>query len=330
MSTKIIFIRHLETNKNPNLNSSEWVLSDSGFQNALELAESPLLNNSEVIYTSSEIKTLQTIKPLAEKLNLKIIQNENFDEVRRGDKFLTDKDFEQEKIKQLEDLYYPAFDGETSVDALKRFSNEIKKIINDNKNKTVVVVSHGTILNLYFANLQNNFNEIVDRWKNTKFGAIGIVEDEEVSKDIVEILESYPNLEKFLSNLGLVITYSTKQKIVFKFAKDKDFRASQEEFILVQENPNSTGEDYKRVWENKHRYEKLFFPKLKPLFEKLDKFYENRNIDYKYHIFLNAPALEVLNLGPFKLTLEFFSNDEDYKNLIYKELKDFDNFLENQ
>jgi broad specificity phosphatase PhoE len=316
MGCKIIFITS-EAAKD-NLNSNYDFLA------------SPFLNKVDLIYSSTDIDTIHFIKPLAEKLNLKIIQNKNLDEVRIDEKYLPNYEFELEKLKQLEDLYYPAFGGETAIDALKRFSNEIKKIQNENQDKTIVVVSGKTILNLYFAKLQNNFNEIIDRWKNTDFGSIGIVEEGKVTKDLVRLVEDYPNIEKFLSEIGLVATYASKYKIVFKFVADKELAISEEDFSNVQENINSTDEDFDRVWANKQKYEKLFFPTLRPLLEKLNQFYEHRDTDYKHQIFLDTPSLEILNLSPMSLVYEFFNNKENYSDKIYKELKDFDNFLKVQ
>ena len=316
MNTKIIFLRNID-------------LSDTGFQKTIDLGYSSILPDAQVIYTSSELKNYQTITSLAQKLNLNIIQSGNLDDIRKSERLLTDKEFELEKIKQLEDLNYPAFGGETAINALKRFADEIKKIQDENIGKTVIVVSNDTILNLYFAKLQNNFNEIVDRWRNTEFGAIGIIENGKVIKDLVEIKEYYPNIEKFLRELGLEVTYSIKTKIVFKFIDDRELVISEDDFITVQENLNSTEEDFNRVWGIKHKLEKLFFPKLRPLIEKLNQFYENRDTTYKHQVFLYAPSLEVLKLSPINLAFEYFKVDKNYTDKIFKELKDFDKFLEN-
>lgn len=327
MSTKIIFVRHLETKKDPNLNVALWSLNEEGFKKSEELSESPLLLDAQIIYTSSEIKTVQTIKPLADKLGLPIIQNENLDEVRRGDKFLTKEEFETEKFKQLDDLDYPAFGGETAYSALLRFEKEINKIQNENKDKTIIVVSHGTVLNLYFAKLQNNFNEIHERWGRTEFGALGILKDGKIIRDIVKIQEPYPNIEQFLNKLGFVITFSNKAKISFKLSDDSEILLAEDEFIKIQKSETSTDEDYERIWDLRNKIDKKYFSNLKPLVEKLSEFYIDRKTDYKYQIFLNSEHLSVLSIGPLKLSFEFFGDDNEYQKKIYQELKDFDNFL---
>lgn len=186
----IIFVRHCDTLKDPNKNASFWELSDAGKEQATNLAKNNLLQKAELIYASNEIKTSLSITPLAQKLNLNILINEDLGEVRRGDKFLSKEEFELEKNKQLEDLNYPAFGGETGNDALERFEKAINQIILENKEKTIIIVSHGTILNLYFAKLLNKFDELKDRWSQTKFGAIGIVDEGKVIKDIYEIFLS--------------------------------------------------------------------------------------------------------------------------------------------
>ena len=118
-------------------------------------------------------------------LGKEIHESHYFDEVKRGDKFLKKEDFEAEKEKQLSDLSYNAFDGESGIDALERFKSGILKISEENKGKNILLVTHGTILNIYFANLLDKNNEITDRWKKTTFDAYGITENGKVTKDII-------------------------------------------------------------------------------------------------------------------------------------------------
>jgi len=181
----IFIVRHSETEKDPNKNAVEWVLSTIGEEQAVELSNNIILQKANVIYSSNEIKSYLTIKPLADKLGLEIKQVEDLGEVKRGDKFLTKEEFEIEKFKQLEDLDYPAFGGETGNQALTRFESAIQKIEKENPDKNIIIVSHGTILNIYFAKLLDRFSAIKNRWKATEFGAIGIVENNFVIRDII-------------------------------------------------------------------------------------------------------------------------------------------------
>ncbi len=185
MKTKIIFLRHADTKKDPSVNAALWQLSDDGKKQATEVAENVEINSVDIIYTSKEPKTLLTIEPLNEKILKEVISSPSFNEVKRGDKFLSDEDFKKEKALQLTDLSYKAFNGESGIEALQRFKDGISKTIEENKGKTILIVSHGTILNIYFADILNINENIIERWKKTDFCAYGITEDNVVTKDIV-------------------------------------------------------------------------------------------------------------------------------------------------
>lgn len=185
MKTKLIFLRHAETEKNPLVNAANWGLSDKGKSQAGEISNLSEMQSVDCIYASEEIKTTLTVEPLVKKINKEIIALGNFNEVKRGDKFLTKQEFEEEKVKQLKDLKYRAFDGESGIDALDRFKEGITKISNENLGKVILIVTHGTILNIYFANLLNKYDDLPERWNKTSFCAFGIIEDGKVIKDII-------------------------------------------------------------------------------------------------------------------------------------------------
>ncbi len=134
---------------------------------------------------SEEIKTTLTVEPLVKKLQKNVKVLANFNEVKRGDKFLTKEEFELEKVKQLSDLDYHAFGGESCNEALIRFKRGVDQTINSHQGENILVVTHGTVLNLYFTDLFNAQNQLPERWHKTSFCAYGIVEDEKVIKDII-------------------------------------------------------------------------------------------------------------------------------------------------
>lgn len=183
--TKIIFLRHADTQKDPTVNAFLWGLSEKGKEQAQKVAEISLIKTVDVIYSSDEQKTSLTAEPVAKKLEKKIFPLSYFNEVKRGDKFLTKEEFELEKVRQLEDLSYHAFDGESGAEALHRFKKGVSDVVELNKGKTILIVTHGTILNIYFADLLNKYQELPERWSKTIFCAYGIVEDGKVVQDIV-------------------------------------------------------------------------------------------------------------------------------------------------
>lgn len=185
-TTKIIFLRHADTQKNPSINAVLWGLSEKGKKQAEEVSKLPIMNTVDIIYVSEEQKTSLTIKLLSKKLGKKIYPLYFFNEVKRGDKFLAKEDFEAEKVKQLTDLSYHAFNGESGKEALNRFKKGVIQAIEQNKEKTILIVTHGTVLNIYFAYLLKIYSQLLKRWKNTTFCAYGVVENMVVIKDIAK------------------------------------------------------------------------------------------------------------------------------------------------
>ena len=184
--TRIIFLRHAETQKDPNLNAALWELSEEGKRQAEEVANLPIMNEVDVIYISEEKKTSLTVEPLAKKLGKKAIPLAFFNEVKRGDKFLTKEEFEAEKVKQLKDLDYHAFSGESGKEALARFKQGVvEQTSKKNTGKTILVVTHGTVLNIYFADLLNAYDKLPERWQKTAFCTYGVEENGKVVKDII-------------------------------------------------------------------------------------------------------------------------------------------------
>ncbi len=183
--TKIIFLRHAETEKDPSINPKLWGLSKEGEDNAKKLLKVPELMEVDKIYSSSEKKAFLTVKPIADTLLKEVEQFSFFDEVKRGDKFLSKEDFEKEKLLQLEDIDYHAFDGESGREALSRFKEGVRKIEKECEGETVIIATHGTVLNLYFADILNAQSEIFQRWEKTGFCSYGIIENGKVIKDII-------------------------------------------------------------------------------------------------------------------------------------------------
>ena len=188
MATKLIFLRHGETVKDLEVESCCWSLSEAGRRQAREVADRPVMNEAEAINTSNELKAYQTAEPLAAKLDLSIKQDPAFDEVKRGGGFFSESQFIAEKNRQLSDLSYRAFGeaSETGLEALERFRQGIKRVIERSPDRTILIVSHGTILSIYFAQLLDKLDELPERWHRTGFGAYGVVAGDRVVKDIVD------------------------------------------------------------------------------------------------------------------------------------------------
>lgn len=184
MNNTFFFLRHAETEKNPSVNAVEWGLSASGMERAKKLAESGVFDEVDMVISSEEKKAFQTAKAVAEKLGQKIIKIAEFNEVKRGDSFLAKEEFEKLKREKLEDLDCKKDGGESAREALERFESGLEKVNKLYEGKKILIVSHGTILSLYFAKIADKMDSIYDRWQKTQFCAWGKVKDGNLEKDI--------------------------------------------------------------------------------------------------------------------------------------------------
>ncbi len=186
MNNKLIFIRHAKTKKDENIPIENWVLTEEGEKQAEQIANSGEFDDVRILISSKEDKAYLTIKPLADKLNIKIIKIKDLGEIKRpNSEKLPTKEYEGIKKKIFEDLNFTKDNWETANHALKRFKDAIDKINKKYENKNILICSHGTVMSLYFAYLLNKLSQIMNRWKNLKFGNYGIVQDNKVRKDII-------------------------------------------------------------------------------------------------------------------------------------------------
>ena len=85
----------------------------------------------------------------------------------------------------MTDLETEVDGGESGRNALNRFKIGIEKLEEENNGKTILVVTHGTVMSLYFAELLNELPNAFLRWQKLKFCALGEVENNKVVVDII-------------------------------------------------------------------------------------------------------------------------------------------------
>jgi broad specificity phosphatase PhoE len=195
MKNRYIFLRHAETQKLADTPVVNWPLVDDALLKINEYIEKGEFENITKIISSTESKAIATAKPILGYLNRKrneageseivLELNENIVEVKREKKFLTDDEFADQKMRELTNIETVENGAESANVALERFLNAISEIEEKHENENILIVSHGTILSLYFAYLQNEMQHVYVRWKNVKFCAIGKVENGKVMQDII-------------------------------------------------------------------------------------------------------------------------------------------------
>lgn len=187
MNNTLIFLRHAETIQDKNKLISQWVLTEKGKSAAEKLATSGVFYDVEIIISSNENKAYQTAKPIADKLDKKIIKIPELNELHRDKGGLfTQKNYNRMMIRIFEDLDFTAHEWETCRHALNRFKRAVTKIDNQYNNKRILIVAHGIVMSLYFADMQNIREDIFARWKSLPFCAYGIAKNHKVFKDVID------------------------------------------------------------------------------------------------------------------------------------------------
>lgn len=187
MNNTFYFLRHAETRVDKTLPVSKWTLSKNGMKQAQELAKRDVFDDVDIIISSDEEKAYQTAKTIAEKLGKSIVRIPELNEIDR-DKggFLGKEEFDETVKFCLTNLDKSIRNWETANSALERFSKKIEEIDSRFENKKILIVSHGCVINLYFAKILNKLDKVFERWLRNSFCAWGVIKNNEVIKDIVK------------------------------------------------------------------------------------------------------------------------------------------------
>ncbi len=148
--TNIYFVRHCE----PDFSIHEDLirpLTDKGLKDSKRVAEVLKSKKIHGIYSSPYKRAIDTVKELANALNLKVVTKEDLRERTITDQWIDD--FNEFVKCQWEDFGYKLSKGECLRQVQERNITALKEILNENKGKNVVIGTHGTalstILNYY-------------------------------------------------------------------------------------------------------------------------------------------------------------------------------------
>ena len=151
--TTIYLIRHskpLKVNNSLNVDdlqiqNEKSSLSIEGEQIAREKLNNKEFDNINALYSSNYVRTIQTAKYLSEKHNLEVNVVSDLGERKFGiDSW--DQLPENFERKQFLDENYKIGDGECQKEVSNRMYSIIMKILKENKNKRIAIVSHATAI----------------------------------------------------------------------------------------------------------------------------------------------------------------------------------------
>ncbi|MGY5854795.1 MAG: histidine phosphatase family protein [Candidatus Thorarchaeota archaeon] len=179
------FLRHAETQIDPDHPVITWELTEKGLEQTRNLADSGVFDSIDFIVTSEERKAITTAEPIALRLGIEISPYPAFNELDRGDDFTSREQYLADVRATFDDFNSLASGWESAADVLKRFQKGVRYLENQHKSKRMLIVSHGLVLTLYFASILGVMNLCFQRWSKLKFLAYGIIENGRITRDIV-------------------------------------------------------------------------------------------------------------------------------------------------
>jgi len=154
MKRVLILIRHSQSRVDPKLPPYQWVLTAEGRAKCLPLAVRLSAHNPGVVVTSDEPKAIETGEIIARELGIPWHSAPDIHEHRRPGGVILDKAAFEDKIQSL--FVHPeriVFGLESAQQALDRFSAALSVIMDAYPDQNVAVVSHGTVMSLYYGAL---------------------------------------------------------------------------------------------------------------------------------------------------------------------------------
>ena len=175
--TEVYLIRHSEKYRNFNniinddsfqLFNEKIILSINGEMLANKLANMEEMSNRDVVFASNYVRSIGTAKYIAYRNKIDVNIDKNFGERIYGINSI-DGIMDDFNVKQWNDIDYKLPNGESRRDVTNRMYNALIRVINDYKNKRIVIVSHGTAISFLldkWCDVFVNYNN--DNKMNTK------------------------------------------------------------------------------------------------------------------------------------------------------------------
>lgn len=154
MTNYLILVKHSVPEMDVDRPANTWKLSGEGRMRAQRLAEELKSFEPDVIVSSDEPKAKETAEIVATYLGLDMQILSSLHEHDRSNVPYLSQDAFQASIRDFfQEPDQLVFGKETANQAYVRFYHAIHSILNENLNKTVVVVTHGTVISLFVARL---------------------------------------------------------------------------------------------------------------------------------------------------------------------------------
>ena len=152
----LILIKHATPVKDPARPSHEWELSDIGREQAIRLAKDLQAQDVaiDLVFTSEEPKAAETGQIIAAEFDRPMhVVTELAEHDRSNVPVMQTREFISSVAQFFKEPNRLALGRETARDAKARITRAIDHIMSENEGKHVAIVSHGTVIALFAAEL---------------------------------------------------------------------------------------------------------------------------------------------------------------------------------
>jgi broad specificity phosphatase PhoE len=154
MNKYLILVKHSVPEIVETLPAREWKLSELGRARAIRLAEVLGQYQPEVIFSSKEPKAKETAEIIAGIHQIQLhVAGDLHEHDRTNIPFLAHDAFQASIHEFFLKPNELAFGKETADQAHARFYRSVHSILNEHPGKTVVIVTHGTVISLFVSRL---------------------------------------------------------------------------------------------------------------------------------------------------------------------------------
>jgi broad specificity phosphatase PhoE len=150
----LILVKHSLPEIVESISAREWTLSEEGKSRAHHLTGRLKPYQPEVIISSAEPKAIQTAEIIAHTLGLPSRVVENIHEHDRSQTpFLPPEEFERKVQAFFDQPDRLVFGNETANQSHQRFREAMQALLKNDRDQTLIVVSHGTVISLFVSRL---------------------------------------------------------------------------------------------------------------------------------------------------------------------------------
>ncbi len=152
--------------------AERWLLSEQGRREAGVLARQDFWREVELIFSSPEPKAMQTAEPAARRWGIPLVTVDCLYELRRPRLV---PDYETVIARLFAEPETSIAGLEPAAQAAGRIIRCIKELVAAHSEQTLAVVSHGLLVTLFLARLENRWPTVAE-WRDAPFAGFAVVD----------------------------------------------------------------------------------------------------------------------------------------------------------